>query len=138
MSKTNRDRREANRAALQQAQQQQQPKLENILGLDPSRFQPLADQVLLSIELEKEKSTESGLIVLARAEAQQLGGLPLGRVIAVGPDVKRVAVGDTVLAPPRDAAKIDVLLWLVPDAKILTKCKPAAPSLIERVEPVIQ
>ncbi len=107
------------------------PKLQNLLGLDAGRFAPLADQVLLEVELETE--SRGGIILPAAVQQRELGGLPVGRVLAVGPEVKRVTVGDYVLAPPREAAKIDVLLWLVPDAKLLTKVAPRAEQLIQPV-----
>ena len=110
---------------------QPQTKLENILGLDASRFEPLADQVLLDVVLEQE--SRGGIIIPAAAQQSQLGGLPIGRVLAVGPEVKRVKVGDTVLANPREAAKIDVLLWLLPDAKLLTKVTPKPEQLVQTV-----
>lgn len=107
------------------------PKLQNLLGLDASRFAPLADQVLLEVELESE--SRGGIILPAAVQQRELGGLPVGRVLAIGPDVKRVTVGDFVLADPREAAKIDVLLWLVPDAKLLTRVTPKPEQLVRPV-----
>lgn len=89
--------------------------MRNKLNLDEKRLRPLADQVLLRIELEEERG---GIII---PEQAQLGAaaLPVGLVVAVGPDVKRVKLGERVLVHPSDVRKIDTLLWLAPDPKLL-------------------
>lgn len=106
-------------------------KLQNLLGLDAGRFHPMADQVLVEVELESE--TKSGIILPTQVQQRELGGLPLGRVLEVGDEVKRVKAGDLVLAPPRDAAKIDVLLWIVPEAKLLCRVDPKPEQLVQTV-----
>lgn len=97
----------------------------NKLNLDEKRLRPLADQVLLRIELEEERG---GIIIPQQA---QLGtaALPVGVVVAIGPDVKRAKVGDRLLVHQSDVRKIDTLLWLAPDAKLLCGFEPAAPKV---------
>src|SRR5262245_10246561 len=98
--------------------QQEPPKLQNLLGLDAKRFHPLGDQVLIEVELESQRGS---IVLPAQAQQRELGGLPVGRVLEVGPSVKAVKAGDLVLAPPREAQKIDVLLWLIPEGKLLSR-----------------
>jgi len=117
---------------IAQRQTEALSKIENILGLDPKRFHPLADQVLVSVELEQE--SRGGIIIPQAAQDREArGGLPVGLVLEVGDKVTKVKAGDFVLAPPRDAAKIDMLLWLVPEAKLLAKVDPRVEALIQPV-----
>jgi co-chaperonin GroES (HSP10) len=120
---SNKQEKEARRLAAMHAQPP--AKLQNILGLDAKRFHPMADQVLLDVQLEEQRGS---IIVPVAAQQRELGGLPLGRVLAVGDGVTRVKVGDLVLADPREAKKIDVLLWLTPDTKLLARVDP--PSVL--------
>ena len=55
-------------------------------------IQPLHDKVLVA-ETKRENTTESGIVVTG---AEGLGESKSGIVLAIGPDVKEVKIGDTV------------------------------------------
>jgi chaperonin GroES len=55
-------------------------------------IQPLHDKVLVA-EMKRENTTESGIVVTG---AEGLGESKSGIVLAIGPDVKEVKIGDTV------------------------------------------
>ena len=55
-------------------------------------IQPLHDKVLVA-ETKRENTTDSGIVVTG---AEGLGESKSGIVLAIGPDVKEVKIGDTV------------------------------------------
>jgi chaperonin GroES len=58
-------------------------------------IQPLGDKVLVSLDEVKDK-TPGGIIIPESAQKREHGG---AKVIAIGPDVKGVEVGNHVLTP---------------------------------------
>lgn len=114
-------RRERREAQVQQQTNGSVGELRNILGLDPARFHPLGDQVLMDVEVEKQSS--GGIIIPGVA---QQGAMLVGLVREVGPKVEGVKAGERVLVNPRDPSvgRIDNLIWLVPVGKLLCKVDP--------------
>lgn len=102
----------------------------NVLNLDPKRFHPLHDQVLLEMEIEKQRGS-----ILIPETSQQNVALLVGVVLEAGPEVKRAKVGDRVLVNHKDirVSKIDTLLWLAPDATLFCKVDPKVESVIQSV-----
>lgn len=106
--------------------------VKNLLNLDPKRFHPLADQVLLEVQVEKQRGS-----IIIPVSAQQSGalGMPVGRVLEVGPKVTTLKAGDQVLVSPRDPklSRIDVLLWLAPEEICRCKVDPKPEGVIQSV-----
>jgi len=67
----------------------------------------LHDRVLVSVDQEGERRSTGGIVIPATAA---MGGRRLGwaRVVAVGPHVRTVEVGDRVLYDPEDKAEVEV------------------------------
>ena len=65
---------------------------------------PLKDRVLVA-ENKKQEATESGIIIEG---ARGVGDTAKATVLAIGPDVKEVAVGDVVLLDWAKASPVKV------------------------------
>lgn len=130
---TKKQQRRAELEARLASAQGGQPEVKNLLGLEIERFTPLADQVLLDVQVEKQRGS---IIIPTSAQQSAALGMPVGRVAAVGDKVERVKVGDLVLVNPRDptVSRIDVLMWLAPEAKILCKVAPKVESVIQSLQ----
>ena len=74
---------------------------------DKTPIRMLHDRVLVSVDQEGERRSTGGIVIPATAA---LGNRRLGwaRVVAVGPHVRAVEVGDRVLHDPEDKAEVEV------------------------------
>ena len=74
---------------------------------DKTPIRMLHDRVLVSVDQEGERRSTGGIVIPATAA---MGGRRLGwaRVVAIGPHVRTVEVGDRVLYDPEDKAEVEV------------------------------
>jgi len=79
------------------------------------KLKPLQDNILVQIEAKTDKSA-GGLYMPDSAEKPRLIGL----VLAVGPDIKNIKMGDRVYVTYRDAFATTVPdTWIFPEKNIL-------------------
>lgn len=74
---------------------------------DKTPIRMLHDRVLVSVDQEGERRSTGGIVIPATAA---MGGrrLSWARVVAIGPHVRTVEVGDRVLYDPDDKAEVEV------------------------------
>lgn len=74
---------------------------------DKTPIRMLHDRVLVSVDQEGERRSTGGIVIPATAA---MGGrrLSWARVVAIGPHVRTVEVGDRVLHDPEDKAEVEV------------------------------
>lgn len=68
----------------------------------------LHDRVLVSIDSDAGERRSSGGIVIPATAAMAGRRLAWSRVVAIGPNVRSVEVGDRVLFDPEDKAEVEV------------------------------
>ena len=80
-------------------------------GGSPSKTAPinmLHDRLLVEVDRDAGERRSSGGIVIPATAAMGARRLAWSRVIAVGPHVRTVEVGDRVLFDPEDKAEVEV------------------------------
>lgn len=68
----------------------------------------LHDRVLVAVDREPGERRSSGGIVIPATAAMGTRRLAWSRVVAIGPHVRTVEVGDRVLFDPQDKAEVEV------------------------------
>lgn len=92
-----------------------------------TEFQPRSEYALVKpIDLEKEKKSDSGIVISLGSQASTLERPGSGEVIAVGSDVEGIESGDMILWPETDGLDLmfnDGQFMLIRDKSILGKRK---------------
>jgi len=74
--------------------------------LDKLPVKMLADRILVDLELDGERRSTGGILIPATAQIGKR--LAWGEVVAVGPNVRAMEVGDHVLFNPEDRYEVEV------------------------------
>jgi chaperonin GroES len=77
-------------------------------GTDKTPIRMLHDRVLVSLDKEAGERRSSGGIVIPATAAMGARRLAWSRVVAIGPHVRSVEVGDRVLFDPDDKGEVEV------------------------------
>jgi chaperonin GroES len=78
------------------------------VGEDKKPIRMLHDRVLVALDAEAGERRSSGGIVIPATAAMTGRRLAWSSVVAIGPNVRAVEVGDRVLFDPQDKAEVEV------------------------------
>jgi chaperonin GroES len=77
-------------------------------GTDRTPIRMLHDRVLVSVDRESGERRSSGGILIPATAAVGSRRLAWSRVVAIGPHVRSVEIGDRVLFDPEDKGEVEV------------------------------